>query len=412
MRPASSPAAHMTAIIVGAGQAGAHAALAMRKAGYPSAILLIGAEPERPHERPPFSKAMLTAAEEPALSYFHTEERYAEHSITLMLGTPVSSVDAAARTVTMADGRVLGYDRLLLATGGRARQLTVPGADRVLTMRTAEDARALRQRLRPGARLVCVGAGVIGLEVASSAQARGCAVTVIEPAPRLMNRSLAPALSEWLAARHRAAGVHLRFGIGVTAVAEDHVACTDASAVPADIVIAGIGMERDTALAAQAGLALEDGILVDEFGLTSVPGIYAAGDVAAFWVPRLRRHMRLETWRHAQDHGDAVGRAMAGQCAPYDELPWFWTDQHGANLQVLGACTDAAAAITRGSGESFAAWYLDGAGAVVGVSAVNAPREIRAGRGIINDRRPVNVARLADAGIPAQRLAAVLAADG
>ncbi len=398
----------MSAVIVGAGQAGAHAALAMRKAGYRAPILLIGAEPDRPYERPPLSKSMLTAEQEPGLSHFHAAERYADQAITLMLGAPVATVESAGRRVILSDGRALPFECLLLATGGRARQLRVPGADLVLSLRTAADARAMRQRMRPGARVVCVGAGVIGLEIASAAWARGCAVTVIEPAPGPMARSLPPALSDWLTGLHRAAGVELRFGLGVTAVTPDGVTCNDGSRVAAELVVAGIGMERDTALAEAAGLAVDDGIVVDEFGRTSHPGIHAAGDAAAFWAPRLHRRVRLETWQHAQDHGAAVGRAMAGVGEPYDELPWFWTDQHGVNLQVLGACTGAAAAVTRGAGNAFATWFLDAAGAVMGVAAANAPREIRAGRSLIRDGRPVNAERLADISVPPQRLAAAV----
>ena len=402
-----------TAIIVGAGQAGAHAALAMRTAGYAGPILLIGAEAERPHERPPLSKDMLTAAEEPPLSYFHTETLYAENAITLMLGTEVAAIDPAAHCVRLGDGRMLPYAHLVLATGGRARRLMVPGGERALTMRSVEDARALRRILVPGAQVVCVGAGVIGLEVASSARARGCAVTVIEPAARLMSRSLAPAMSEYLADLHRQAGVGLRLGAGVTEITLSHVVCSDGVAVPADVVVAGIGMARNTELAEAAGLALDGGILVDEFGRTSAPDIYAAGDVAAFWVPRLQRHMQLETWRHAQDHGEAVGRAVAGSGKPYDEIPWFWTDQHGVNLQVAGVCGDAAATVTRGdkTAGAFAEWYLDAADAVIGVAGVNAPKEVRAGRGLIRDGRPVDVAKLSDSKLLAQKLVGTVKAS-
>ncbi len=395
------------AIIVGAGQAGAHAALAMRAAGYAGPVLLIGAEAERPHERPPLSKQMLTAAEEPPVAYFHSEPRYAEHGITLMLGTAVIAIDPQERTVMLHDGQTLAYDKLLLATGGRARRLAVSGGDRVLTLRTLDDARELRRRLLPGTQVACVGAGVIGLEIASSAHKRGCTVTVIEPADRVMGRTLAPEMSAWLAGLHRAAGIALRLGTAVAAVAAQHVVCTDGSLVPADVVIAGIGMERDTSLAVAAGVAVDDGVEVDEFGRTNMPGVYAAGDVAAFWVPRLQRRMRLETWRHAQDHGAAVGRAMAGSGVPYDDVPWFWTDQLGVNLQVAGVCDGAATRILRGElgAAAFAAWYLDAAGVPIGVAGVNAPREVRAGQGMIRARRAVDPARLSDVAITPQRLA-------
>jgi NADPH-dependent 2,4-dienoyl-CoA reductase/sulfur reductase-like enzyme len=193
----------------------------------------------------------------------------------------------------------------------------------------------------------------------------------------------------------------------IAAIASDHVRCIDGSVLPADTVIAGIGMERNLALAEAAGLKLDDGIAVDEFGRTSVPDIYAAGDVAAFWMPRLQRTMRLESWRHAQNHGIAVGRAMAGILEPYDEIPWFWTDQHGTNLQMAGTVDGVAHAIARGdrSSSSFSVWYLDGRGSLIGAVGINAPRDVRAAQSLIRAGRPIDAAAVADPGVPLQRLA-------
>ncbi len=393
-------------IIVGAGQAGSHAAMAMRETGYADPILLIGDERELPHERPPLSKAMLTEAEEPPPSFFHPASRYRERGIEFACGVGVAAIDPGAQRITLQDGRVLPYAQLLLATGGRARRVTVPGGDAVLTLRTLDDARRLRPRLLPGARIVCIGAGVIGLEIASSARARGCAVTVLEYAAAPMTRSLPPEIAAWLVGLHRRAGVALVFGARVAAIAPDRVVCADGSTYPADAVIAGIGMERNTELAAAAGLALDGGIAVDEHGRTSAPDVFAAGDVAAFWVPRLGRRMRLESWRHAQDHGIAVGRAMAGSAAPYDEVPWFWSEQHGATLQVAGTAEDAAERVMRGdpAGASFSCWMLDGAGRVTGVIGINAPRDVRAGQGLIRSGASVDPTVLADLRVGAQLL--------
>jgi 3-phenylpropionate/trans-cinnamate dioxygenase ferredoxin reductase subunit len=267
------------AVIVGAGQAGAYAAVALRSGGFTGRILLLGDEAERPHERPPFSKAVLTAEAEPPVSHFHPDAHDAEHGIETRLGTRVKRIDPGTRIVHLADGGHIPYGSLLLATGGRARSLRVPGAERVLSLRTLDDARLLRGRLRTGTTVVCVGAGVIGLEVASSARTRGCRVTVIEAGPSAMGRSLPPVIADWLTDLHRLAGVDIRFGTGVTAVTSEGVTCEDGAIVPADAVVAGIGMERNTDLATDAGLLVEDGIAVDEFGRTSVPGIWAAGDV-------------------------------------------------------------------------------------------------------------------------------------
>lgn len=392
------------AVIVGAGQAGAHAAAALRRAGFAGRILLIGDETERPHERPPLSKAVLTAAAEPGVSHFHPDTHDAEHGIETRLGTPAVRIEPEARILHLADGGRVPYGSLLLATGGRARPLRVPGGEGALLLRTLDDARLLRGRLRPGASVVCVGAGVIGLEVASSARARGCRVTVVEAGPSVMGRSLPPVIADWLADLHRSAGVDMRLGTGVAAVTPAGVACSDGTVVPADAVVAGIGMARNTELASDAGLLVEDGIAVDAFGRTSVPGIWAAGDVAAFWVPRLGHRLRLETWRHAQDHGTAVGRAMAGVGEPYDPVPWFWTDQHGRNVQVAGE--PVGTVVLRGTPgpAPFTAWFLRPDGHLAGVVGVDAPREVRAGQILVRTGRPVDPTTLADPGVSAKKL--------
>lgn len=395
-----------THIIVGAGQAGSHAAIALRDAGFGGRILLIGDESERPYERPPLSKEMLTAAEPPALSYFHSEARYADKEVTLLCGTAVTAIHPEAHVVHLADGRTLDYAKLLLATGGRARRLSVPGAERVLYLRTINDARQIRARLTQGTQVVCIGAGVIGLEIASSARSRGCNVAVIEAAPVLMGRSLTPAMADWLAGLHRDAGVALHLNTTVAEIGPDHVACADGSLMPADTVIAGIGMERNLHLAEAAGLTVNGGIVVDEFGHTSAPDIYAAGDVAAFWMPRLQRTMRLESWRHAQNHGIAVGRSMAGVREPYDEIPWFWTDQHGANLQVAGTTDGVVRTVLRGDmrNPSFSAWYFDADGGLIGVAGVNAPREVRVAQSLIRAGRPIDAAMVGNLQVPLQLL--------
>ncbi|MDA8251301.1 MAG: FAD-dependent oxidoreductase, partial [Rhodospirillales bacterium] len=272
-------------VIVGAGQAGAHAAMAARTAGLEGRIVLVGEEAHAPYERPPLSKAALTDEPPPEPGWFFPPARYAEQAIALLTGTAATAIDLAAGRVDLADGRRLPFDRLLLATGGRARRLGVPGGERALTLRTLDDARALRGRLRPGARVACIGAGVIGLEVAASAHARGCAVTVIEAAPAALGRCTTPEMAAWIAGLHRDAGITLHFGASVAAIAPDAVECAGGLRVPADVVVAGIGMTRNTELAAAAGLAVDNGILVDEVGHASAPGVFAAGDVAAFRHP-------------------------------------------------------------------------------------------------------------------------------
>jgi NADPH-dependent 2,4-dienoyl-CoA reductase/sulfur reductase-like enzyme len=400
-----------THIVVGAGQAGAWAAVAMRQAGFAGRILLIGEETWRPYERPPLSKAVLTDDPEPPILYFHPEQRYAELGIELLLGSAVVAVQPDAHQVVLADGRVLDYDRLLLAVGGQARRLPIHGGDLALYLRNLEDARAIRGRLAGAPRVLCIGAGVIGLEIASSARARGCAVTVLEALPRAMGRAVSPEGAAFIEGLHRDAGVALEFGVIVDRLdrAADGgvaVACRDGRRFTADVVVAGVGMQRNLALAEAAGLTLEGGIVVDELGRTSAADVYAAGDVTAFFHPVFGRRLRLESWRHAQNHGIAVGKAMCGDTSAYDDVPWFWTDQHGVNLQVAGLPADAARTVVRQGGGpgSFVAVHLAEDGSVIGVTAANNPREIRAGQVLIKSHKRVDAAKLADASVPLQRL--------
>lgn len=402
-----------THIIVGAGQAGGWAAMAMRQAGFTGRILLIGEERWRPYERPPLSKAVLTDDPEPDVLYFHAESRYAEQQIELQLGTAVQAIEPDQHRVRMADGSVFDYDKLLLTLGGQARRLPVHGGDRALYLRTLEDARLIRARLAVAKHVVCIGAGVIGLEIASSARKRGCAVTVLEALPRAMGRAVSPEGAAFIESLHREAGVDLRFQVIVDRLdpASDGgmcVICRDGERFTGDLVIAGIGMQRNLALAEAAGLTLEGGIVVDEHGRTSAPDIYAAGDVTAFFHPLFQRRLRLETWRHAQNHGTAVGKAMCGETAPYDDIPWFWTDQHGVNLQVAGLPAEAARTVVRSvtAPGAFVAVHLDEADRVIGVTAANNPREIRAGQALIKARQTVDAAALADGAVPLQRLIA------
>lgn len=405
-----------THIIIGAGQAGGWAAVAMRQAGFTGRILLIGEEPWRPYERPPLSKAMLTAEPTPEVQYFHPAEKYAQQDIELLLGVPVAALDPAAHRVRLADGRALDYDRVLLTTGGRARQLAIPGGEHVLTLRTLDDALAIRARLATARRVVCIGAGVIGLEIAASARTRGADVTVLETLAGAMGRAVSPEGARFVENLHRDAGVDVRFGLAVEQIdaverpgansARFVVQCRHGQAFPADLVIAGIGMQRNLALAEQAGLAIDGGIVVDTLGRTSASDVFAAGDVAAFFHPLFGRHLRVESWRHAQNHGIAVGKAMAGDTTPYNDIPWFWTDQHGVNLQVAGLAAEAARTIVRVNDprKGFVAVHLAADDSVIGVTAANAPREIRAGQALIRSRKPVDLSRVADASVPLQQL--------
>jgi 3-phenylpropionate/trans-cinnamate dioxygenase ferredoxin reductase subunit len=398
-------------VIIGGGQAAHHAALGMRAAGFEGRITIFGDENLRPYERPPLSKAALTEAGF-ATAWLTREGRYAEQDIELTLGAPVVQVDPSKKSVRTAAGDEIAYDRLLFATGGRARRLGIAGNEHVLYLRHHADAVALRGALGSARKLVCIGAGVIGLEIASSARAMGLDVTVLEAADTVLARCLAPAEGEFMRALHLAKGVDLRLGCRIEAVeaaaAGKRVRLAGGGTIEADVVVAGVGMIRNTELAAAAGVAVDNGILVDEFGRTNVEGIFAAGDVAAYMDPRSGRRMRLESFYHAQDHGLAVGRAMAGMLSPYDAIPRFWTDQHGINLQVAGSPVGSARTIIRGTREAgrFTAFHLDGGGRVVGVSAANNARDMRPALELIRRGAQPEAGALADAAIPLNTIAA------
>ena len=410
-----------THVIIGAGQTGGWAATAMRQAGFTGRILLLGDEPWRPYERPPLSKAWLTDPAPPEVQYFHQPDRYAALDIDFRPNTQAIALDPIGQRVRLADDSVVAYDKLLLATGGQARRLSVPGAQHALTLRTIEDAHRIRARLATARRVICIGAGVIGLEIAASARQRGLAVTVLEAGPTAMGRSVSPEIAAFVADLHRRAGSELHFNLAVEAIDAGpdgtlSVFCAGGFGVHGDLVLAGVGMERNLGLARQAGLAIDGGILVDPFGRSSVANIFAAGDVAAFFHPLFGRHLRLEAWRHAQNHGVATGQAMAvepgaldggaGGAKPYDDIPWFWTDQHGVNLQVAGLAVEAARTILRpgANPHEFTAVHLLEDNRVIAVTAANAARDIRAGTAMIRSAKPVDAAALADPATPLQSL--------
>lgn len=393
-----------TNIILGAGQTGGWAAVAMRQTGFSGRILLIGEEEFRPYERPPLSKAWLLETVEPPIQYFHAAERYAELNIEFLAGCRGIAIDPIGQRVRLDDDSVHAYDKLLLATGGRARTLAIPGGEQAATLRTVEDARRLRDALATARRVVCIGAGVIGLEIAAAARGRGLDVTVVEAGSVPMGRSVTPEISEFVTRLHREAGTTLHFDMAVEAIdaAPDgslSVICGRGFGFAADLIVAGIGMERDFDLVRSAGLTVDDGIKVDEFGQTSVANIYAAGDIAAFYHPLFDRTLRLESWRHAQNHGVTVGQAMAGKPTPYADIPWFWSDQHGVNLQISGLPHLATRTIVRPGADwrHFVAVHLRDDNSVIGVTAANMPRDIRAGTAMIQSGLPVDADALADA---------------
>ena len=287
-----------------------------------------------------------------------------EADITLLAGIEVTSLDTAAHRVRLAGGRSLPYRSLLLAMGAQARPLPsrVSGNAPVYLLRTHADAIALRERLAPGVRVGVIGGGFIGLEVASSARALGCAVTVIELAPRLMGRAVPAQIAAAAAARHIAAGIVVRCGTGVAGLARTAsgaaITLADGTTADVDVVVAGVGAAPVTALAARAGIAVDDGIVVDERFATSAPGVFAAGDCCCYPHPLYGgRRLRLESWRAAREHGQAAARAMLGATEPYAGVPWFWSDQHDVSLQVAGLTTVATEETVRIRPDGVQIWF-------------------------------------------------------
>jgi 3-phenylpropionate/trans-cinnamate dioxygenase ferredoxin reductase subunit len=390
-------------VIVGAGQAGARAAEALRHAKFPGAITLVGEEAEPPYERPPLSKDVLTGAQPEAGVILHAAGFYEDAAIELRLRTRVEAILPAERSIKSAGGGEIEYSKLLLCTGSRPRLL--PGPSRlpagVHYLRTLQDCRALSRELLPGRTLVAVGGGFIGLEVASSAVKLGLKAVVLERASALLDRVLPLEIAARIEALHRSSNVDVKLGATVAAIGGagrvEAVELADGTLVPADIVVIGIGVIPNAELAAAAGATVLDGIVVDEFGETSLGGIYAAGDVTNHPNPILKRRLRLESWQNAQNQAAAVARNMLGAQAAYAEVPWFWSDQLGHNLQICGAATPDAEIVWRGDARSnrWLAFALE-SGKPTAAVAFNAGREVRFARALIEQGLPVESRRLGD----------------
>jgi len=399
----------MTAhVIVGGGLAGAKAAEALRGQGYDGELVLIADEPHRPYERPPLSKGYLAGKATRDEVFVHPEDWYREHDVDLRLGSAVLTVDRAERCVQLADGERVRYDKLLLATGSSPRTLPVPGADSALYLRRIEDSEAISATFGAGRRLVVIGGGWIGLEVAAAARQAGGEVTVIEAAELPLLQVLGPELAAVFANLHRANGVRLLLGATLAEIAPTGVRLADDTVVEADAVVVGVGITPNTGLAADAGLDVDNGILVDASLRTSDPDIFAAGDVANALHPLLGKHIRVEHWANALNQPAVAAAAMLGGDAVYDELPYFYTDQFDLGMEYIGHVEPGGYdhVVLRGdtaSGEFIAFWLREGkllAGMNVNVWDVVDP--IKA---IIRSGATVDPARLSDPDVPLETLA-------
>ncbi len=393
-------------VVIGAGQAGGRAIEALRGHGFQGPITLIGSEPHLPYERPALSKEMLLDTASETIAWVRPADWYAAENVRLLLGATATSIDRDARAVSLNNGTVVFYDTLILATGASPRALPVPGGDhpRCHTIRTLEDSRSLRTHFVPGARIVVVGAGFIGLEAAAAATSHGCAVTVLEAGSRVMARGVPPRISSLYAALHRSHGVELHFGVGITAITGPEnapvVECADGTSIPADAIVVGIGVVPEDGLAVACGLAVDGGIVVDEHGRTTDPAIYAAGDVTRHYNPLFGLSLRLESWQNAQNQAIAIARNIAGQNIVYAEVPWFWSDQYGVNMQITGLPTPGATTIERGDIDGFNGLLLEMTGnRLVCAIGLNATRDLRFAKQIISLGVDVDPAKLADPGV-------------
>jgi p-cumate 2,3-dioxygenase ferredoxin reductase subunit len=382
-------------VIVGAGQAGARAAEALRAAGHCGPITLIGEEEHLPYERPQLSKSILIDTD-PSPAFIRSSQAWGELDIDISTSSRVVAAEIDQRRIGLADGREFAFDQLLLATGTQARRLreleSAPLPIRFL--RCMNDALVLRQALEPGKAVVLVGGGVIGLEVASAAIARGCKVTILEKADTLLPQIGSPALSRYAWRLHASKGVNIVCAASIKRATARGLELDDGSVIPADLVLVGVGVEPSAEPARQLGLQVGHGVKVTPSGVTSVEGIYAAGDVAEQWSRCHDRWMRVENWANAQNQAIATARNMTGAAAPYDAPPWFWSDQYDANIQIVGH-PGGGEELVRGDpvkGPFTTISLRDGE--VIGGVTVNAARDMAVLRRLVLSRKAIRKADL------------------
>ncbi len=391
-------------VVVGAGQAGLQIAECLRRGGHSGPLTLLGDERWPPYQRPPLSKKYLGGAVADERLFFRPLDYLAKQEIEFRASTQVVAIDRANTRVLLANGEQLAYAGLALATGARPRMLPVPGADHpaVCYLRGVEDAQGLLVKLAAADRVVVIGGGFIGLEVAATACAAGKTVTVIEASERLLARAVAPIVSQYFADLHRMRGVVLQFGAQVTRLVPQaggglRVELNDGTALPADLVLVGVGGLPNQELAAQAGLTCANGIVVDEFARTSDPLIVAAGDCTSHINRRYPTPLRLESVQNAVDQAKIAAFSLLGLAQPYQDLPWFWSDQYDVKLQIAGLSQSHDTAVVRGEAASgaFSVFYF-AAGALVAVDSVNRPADHMLVRKLLSASRAVTPEQAAD----------------
>jgi 3-phenylpropionate/trans-cinnamate dioxygenase ferredoxin reductase subunit len=398
-----------TVVIVGAGQAATSAIETLRKQGFGGSIVLVGEEADWPYQRPPLSKKYLAGAFARDRLTLRPPLYYAERRVDARLGHRVLEIDRPAQRVRLDDGNALPYDALLLATGSRPRPLRLPGAQLagVHDLRTLADADRIRTRLLAGARVVVVGGGYIGLEVAATCRELGLEVTVLEMAGRVMNRVVCEPISAFYEAEHARRGVRIVCNARVVALADDGgghvkaVVCADGSEHPADLVLVGIGVLPAEELAAAAGIDCSNGIQVDEHCRTSDPHVFAAGDCTNLPVVPFGVRARLESVDNAFEQGTSAAVNLLGTATVHDRVPWFWSDQYDLKLVIVGLCQAHDTVVLRGSPDSrsFSVCYLR-VGELVAIDTVNNPRDQLAARKLIGAKVRPRIDKLADVSVP------------
>jgi len=401
-----------TCVVVGAGVAAFGFANAIREVGYRGQVVLLGAEPVLPYERPPLSKQYLLGKKEEADLPFRPREFYVERDIALRLGDPVEEVDLVRRVVRTADGSAFAFDKLVLATGATPNRLSVPGAelDGVHVLRSLADARRVRAALAAAERVVVVGGGFIGCEVAASARTLGKEVALVEPLTVLLARALGEEIGRAITAVHERRGVRLFLGRRVVAIEGrgrvERVVLDDGSVLPCDLVVVGIGV-RPALPEVVGDLRVEDGVVLDATCAASVPGVWAAGDAARWWHPTIGRHIRVEHFDNALEQGAAVAKAVAGQPEPYAPVPSFWSDQYDLTIQQYGYPVEWDEVVVRGdlAEPAFTAFYLKD-GRVYAAVIVRRPREMRPARRLVEALAQVDRELLADPAVDLRQLLA------
>lgn len=401
----------MGVVIIGAGHAAGQLAASLRMEGYGDKIQIVGDEPYPPYQRPPLSKQLLSGEMALEEVYLKPDSFYAENDVELILGRSVTGIDRAAKSVSLDNGDVLSYDKLALTTGTRVRKLDMPGSDfaGIHYVRAIDDTLALKDQFSPDGRMVVVGGGYIGLEVAAAATKQGMQVTVLEMADRVMNRVVAPEVSAFYETLHRGKGVEILTGVGVSGFEGDNgsvsgVICGD-DVIAADLVVVGVGVIPNVELAEAAGLACDNGIVVNDCAQTDDPDIVSAGDCTNHPNGIFGINIRLESVQNAVDQAKAAAKSICGKPETYSAVPWFWSDQYDVKLQIVGLSQGYTQAVVRGNPDdgAFAVFYLKD-GRLIAVDAINSPREYMMGRKLVTEHARPDPERIADPEVPVKEL--------